>query len=333
MPTVQKEVNRDVSIDICRIVGTLLVILAHVSIPEIISELRSFDVVLLVLISGICFKGTSRIGTYIWKRIKKLVFPTWILLVILFGSTFVACIVLGRSQIYTSSQIWKSFLFLEGSIGYIWIVRVYLGIAIIIPFASKAVNRTHEIIILPVFYLFVACCSFLPKQFLSSIYYVYEAIAYCIIALLGTKIASLDKIGRIRFLQLNIMISGIFFITTVMKEGYHPNYYKYPPVGQYIYYGIFVSMIFVYVTSKIKAVDLSDRIKNILYYCSTNSFTLYLVHIFVLSVLNVFFDSAGISISWVIYYVILLIISFMIVIAINRIKHYISSCFCKYERK
>ena len=333
MPTVQKEANRDVSIDICRIVGTLLVILAHVNIPEFVSELRSFDVILLVLISGICFKGTSRISTYIWKRIKKLVFPTWVLLFFLFGSTFVACIVLGRSQVYTSSQIWRSFLFLEGSIGYIWIVRVYLGIAIIIPFASKVVNKAHEIIVLLAFYLFVECCSFLPEQFLSSIYYVYEAVVYCFIALLGAKIASLDRTRRNRFMLLNIIISGIIFITTVIKAGYSPNYYKYPPAGQYIYYGVFVSIIFVFFASKIKSVDLSDRIKNVLYYCSTNSFNLYLAHIFVLSVLNVVFDSTGISIPWYIYYILLLIISFMVVMVINKVKNYISSCFCKYERK
>lgn len=46
---------RDLKIDILRTIGILLVILAHVKLPELVRSIRSFDVVMLVFISGMSF--------------------------------------------------------------------------------------------------------------------------------------------------------------------------------------------------------------------------------------------------------------------------------------
>ena len=48
--------KRDSTIDLLRVLGTLLVIQAHVKIPKVMSEIRIFDVVLLVFISGMSLK-------------------------------------------------------------------------------------------------------------------------------------------------------------------------------------------------------------------------------------------------------------------------------------
>ena len=48
-----EKTKREVSIDILKCIGLLLIILAHCSAPTFIDEIRNFDVVLLVILSGV----------------------------------------------------------------------------------------------------------------------------------------------------------------------------------------------------------------------------------------------------------------------------------------
>lgn len=61
--------KRDSTIDLLRVLGTLLVILAHVKIPKVMSEIRTFDVVLLVFISGMSLKYAKHKHYFVY--IKK----------------------------------------------------------------------------------------------------------------------------------------------------------------------------------------------------------------------------------------------------------------------
>lgn len=325
MPKTLQPKNRDIAIDLCRILGTLLVMLAHVTIPTFLSEVRSFDVILLVIVSGICFSGSVDYRRYIWKRIKRLVFPTWILLILLFACAYVACILLNRAQVYSFTQIWKSFLFLEGSIGYIWIVRVYLGIAIINPIISRF-NKS----ISPLFYLVVLNLVIIAfSLFFSSdqvlIYYVQETVIYCLLAFWGTKLNSLEQKPKEQFIVNTILISLIGLIVTLIINGFHPNAYKYPPVGQYIYYGLGISVLIIVFLRRVNLDAIPERTKNVLSYWSTKSFTLYLVHIFVLSMMNSAFDSINLSLHWAAFYFILIVSSMIGVLLIDKFWLYICS--------
>lgn len=77
--------ERDIQIDILRCIGLLLVILAHVPINETVKSIRSFDVMLLVMIAGISFVKSGRnkkefdYKRYLVGRIKRLCVPTWLL--------------------------------------------------------------------------------------------------------------------------------------------------------------------------------------------------------------------------------------------------------------
>ena len=63
----QKE--RNVSIDILKMIGILFVILAHVSPPGIVTQIRSFDVPLLVIISAMLgVKSIEKIQNYTFKN-------------------------------------------------------------------------------------------------------------------------------------------------------------------------------------------------------------------------------------------------------------------------
>lgn len=318
--------TRDLAIDICRIIGTLLVMLAHAGIPTAVSEIRSFDVVLLVIISGICYNDGKDYIKYLWRRVKKLIFPTWGLLVILFLCTCVACLVIGRPQVYTASQIWKSFLFAEGGIGYIWIVRVYLAIAIINPFLNKYTKKLSPVVFAFVINIFFIIISLISLTRYDVIYYICEITAYCLIALLGTKLASLTIAGKKKFIILNTFISAIGLIVTISLYGFHPNIFKYPPKSQYIYYGVFVGLFLYSLAKKANLDIIPSKIKKLIIYWSSNSFVLYLTHIFVLSMMNSFFDIVNIRVHWFVFYLIMLIISIGVVMLITKIRFVICSC-------
>lgn len=315
--------NRDITIDSCRVIGTFLVMLAHVAIPTSISDFRSFDVILLVILSGVCFRIKSNYRNYIWKRIKKLVFPTWTLLIILFGCTGIACLALNRQQIYSFSQIWKSFLFLQGSIGYIWIVRVYISIAIIVPCLYRITNYYNIFSYLLINLFFIAIVLFMPVSKVVG-YYIYESFVYSVICLLGTKINSVEQRYNHMFIIFSTLIAFLVFVVTVFIDGFHPNTCKYPPRTQYVFYGIFISLLVYIIMKNLKLNLLPNIIKIKLSYLSSKSFLLYLVHIFILSLMNIIINITDLSIHWSIYYALLLIISISVVIVIDKSLSFIS---------
>lgn len=77
--------QRDLYIDFLRFIGISLIILAHVEAPSGITQFRSFDVPLMVFVSGLSFstKGGG-FWKYVWKRVKRLCIPVYLFLTILF---------------------------------------------------------------------------------------------------------------------------------------------------------------------------------------------------------------------------------------------------------
>ena len=63
---------RDKRIDLLRFIGLSMIILAHVTPPDVIMQIRNFDVPLMVIISGISFaisfKNSEKFTIYVWKR-------------------------------------------------------------------------------------------------------------------------------------------------------------------------------------------------------------------------------------------------------------------------
>jgi len=78
---------RDERIDVLRFIGLAMIILAHVGPPGVILQARNFDVPLMLIVAGLSFHSSYRDEpylSYLWKRIKRLVFPVWLFLSIYF---------------------------------------------------------------------------------------------------------------------------------------------------------------------------------------------------------------------------------------------------------
>ena len=63
--------KRRIDIDILKTIGILMVILAHVNPPNIIFQLRNFDVVLLIIVSSyLTIKSSKRSVTFAFSFAK-----------------------------------------------------------------------------------------------------------------------------------------------------------------------------------------------------------------------------------------------------------------------
>ncbi|MEG2251361.1 MAG: acyltransferase family protein [Bacilli bacterium] len=142
---------RDIKIDFIRFIGISLIILAHVSPPNWLFQFRNFDVPLMVVLSGYLYSMKSKKSNqlnlqYIIKRFKRLVIPVWIFLTILFLGILVY-----QPRILTLKLLITSFGLYSG-IGYVWIIRVYLIIALFGESVSNFINK--KIFIYLFIYLF-----------------------------------------------------------------------------------------------------------------------------------------------------------------------------------
>ena len=322
----EKDQGRSILLDIARTIGTLLIILAHVGAPDVVNEIRCFDVVLLVFVSGYCI-NIRGYGTYLWKRFKRLVFPAWILLVVLFCATWVACLVFNKEQIYSATKIIKSFFFLNGGIGFIWIVRIYLGIAILTPVLVQVNNCIkNDIAILAFSVTFILLNSFIARRYstdnTSALYYIVEILAYSSIALLGYRYKQLRKIrflNGIRYGVALLLISLICCIAFFCSIGFRPNEYKYPPVEPYLFYGIFVTALIFLVFNNVH-ISRKTALENAISKFSMLSYDTYLVHIFALSIFDLLEEIIKNTVDWKIKYLAVLVLSLIGAIVLDRIK-------------
>lgn len=192
---------RNEKIDLLRFIGLSMIIFAHVDPPSILFQLRNFDVPLMVLVSGMSFSFGYRNESYVhylWKRIKRLVFPVWIFLTFYFG----AILLLRPSvQLLNLKTLVDSYFFIEG-IGYVWIIRVFLLVALVSPpiyFINDKVKSDSKYILI----LFTAFLCYEGVRFLT-IYYaniniplavlltVFYIIPYSFVFALGLRLPALN---------------------------------------------------------------------------------------------------------------------------------------------
>ena len=134
--------QRDPSIDLLRFIGLTMIILAHIGLSRstsLLFQLRSFDVPLMVFTSGLAFSGKN-VGSYlpfIGKRTLRLILPVYIFV----GAYILLNPVLSGWNLvenYSSAKIAGTFMLrLNPSIGYVWIIRVFLIVMLVTPLLIK----------------------------------------------------------------------------------------------------------------------------------------------------------------------------------------------------
>ena len=287
---------RNTKIDLLRFIGLFMIILAHCSPPSALFQIRNFDVPLMVFISGISFKLSFKRKDnyfgYVLKRIKRLVFPVWLFLSIYFSL---------RNFLFPESIsfsiIRDSFLLLSG-IGYVWIVRVFLLVALVAPLLLKAEkkinsNAQYFSIIISIFiayevfqlysYNYFQSNSYL--KFLSSI--VFYIIPYSLIYMLGIRTNNLSRIQVKKTLVLFLTIFTVSCIYFYVKQGrfVSTQLYKTPISTYYLSYALSVSYTLWLLANTIWN-RLNKPLRKIILFISSNSIWIYLWHILFISVIH-----------------------------------------------
>ena len=251
--------RRDTTIDFLRFLGLSLIILVHVNPPFFIKQLRCFDVPLMVFVSGLSASGKeiSNIGQFLLNRSKRLLIPVWVFLLFYLSVLYFLQFYLLPEQYLTWTMIWRSFLLLDHSIGYVWIIRVFLLIMIATPFLCRIVNRCNSLFsfwslifislfVIEVFVYISSQCEniFLLRFFLQDI--LIYTLSYSIFFILGLRLRYMQVNEKLYELYIVIVLSLCYVCSYMISYGFPimitPTF-KEPPHSYYIVYGLLMSII------------------------------------------------------------------------------------------
>ena len=309
--------QRNIIVDSMRIIGLFLIILAHVSPPELLFQLRTFDVPMMVFISGMAYycagKSDINILPYMTSRFKRLVFPVWAFLMIFFLVTYMFKISVFYDFLNLKT-IATSFLLLNG-IGYVWIIRVFLIIALLSPLYVNMVkfkSGTYATIISLMIILISSAMSFLEIRN-KAIYHllidiIIPTLTYGAIFIIGYKCLTMSKLEKSLSFSLFAFISIAMATYAYLNKGIvlGPQDFKYPPTLYYASYSI--AMSYLIMTLFEKLLSKKNHLPLFCNFISSNTIWIYLWHIPVVE----FFKKTGSIDSFAIKYLAALIISIAI---------------------
>lgn len=280
---------RDHRIDIMRAVGLLMIVLAHSSPSPFVFQLRNFDVPLMVVVSGLSFVSAHRpepLGAYVWKRIKRLAMPVWLFLTLF----FLTCWLLQTPYpLPPLKTIVGSFLFQSG-IGYVWIIRVFLMVALMAPILMRwrlhnASDRRFVLTCSAIYLGFEGLLAGarllnLQEQFLLK-NFVFFAIPYAIVFLLGMRLASQTPRQALRWAAVALLLSVASGLVLFGLTGaWVPTQeHKYPPRLYYLSYALCVTCLLWAFMDQIQAFLTRCRALPVALFLGQNSIWIYLWHI------------------------------------------------------
>ena len=304
--------SRNNYIDFLRFIGLSLIILAHIHAPNIIHQIRCFDVPLMLFVSGLAYSNKDVKAS--WKRfylprIKKLLIPVY-----LFVLVDLAAFIFTNRTLSTELIIRTLFLCEDGAVGYIWIFRVFILIMLITPFLShinKNLSYKQFWILMLSLYAFqwflVWFMRYISTEPLISIYRetLPYLVGYAIPFLLGLHIRQTNKKQENIFL-ITIIIVSITALCLFYNQ-YHTiieptPYFKYPPQSYYIIYGLLASAILWKLRHLLSPIANNKWIL----FVGRNTTWIYLWHIVFVTIVNHLFE------NWILKY--LLAYSFALLI-------------------
>lgn len=327
--------NRDKIIDLFRVIGLLAIILAHVSAPAVIFQLRNFDVVLMVLLTGVSYelstskpKNLHQYFSYVYRRFKRLIIPTYFFLIVY----FLLANVLNHFNIVTLSfsieDYVDSFLLLSGQsntngIGYVWIMRIYFLTSLLLPFArvisEKLSTKLYLSILLALLILYtlllnvpVNRCSILGMLFENIILYMF---GYGLVAAFGLVICTFTK----REYGVGIVIAFEVFLISAFTIKSYTQIAKYPPHIYFFSYAFIVIFSLFYFREVQIMKWLSEKF--IVRWISQNSLGIYFMHIIPVKL----YECGIICFHWdnfITRYIVVLTITFVLAFIKNAILYY-----------
>jgi fucose 4-O-acetylase-like acetyltransferase len=284
--------DRDIKFDVLKAMGLLGIILAHVNPPTVLYQLRNFDVGLMVIASGALLSYTNpkkqpSYFNYLKKRIPRLIAPTWLFLAFYFAIFSL----LGEN--FTQKVIIGSFGL---TVGYVWIIRIFLIIAIFAPLILKInriLTKTQFLAVLLGAYFFQEITLGAIKQIPYFTYfintYIVYIIPYCFFLGIGIILTKLSKkeIIAISIISLVVFVATGIYLYLTLGEIKASHSYKYPPQLYYVSFALGVSLLLYYVVDKFsERIAGNKALSKFFIFTGGNTLWIYLWHTFVLNCLK-----------------------------------------------
>jgi len=259
--------NRNINLDLMRLLGVLIIMVAH----AVIYSTRE--------IAGWAF---------IQKRLSRLIFPTWVFLAVGFSVTYLITVMNHVEYPFSLSEIVESFLFYDG-IGFVWVFKVYIILALLTPFAikfsqSKMSNHTYFALLIALYILYELVLALVVNaispeylRFFNSVIFVIAP--YSILYLYGMRASLLSnrQLIGVLLLSLTIFVSLMIFKYIQLGQFVTSQEFKYPPTLYYLSYAFF-ALNSVYLV--IRAVEIkSTKLREVIFWLSSHSLWIYLWHI------------------------------------------------------
>lgn len=313
--------KRDLSIDYLRFIGLSLIILAHATAPFTITQLRCFDVPLMIFISGLTAakKIIPNYGKYIISRTERLLVPVYIFITFYLLLLFTAQS-LGFIPTYVNLKMVIDSYLLLGGIGYVWIIRVFLLMMLVTPllvhFEIYCKNN--------IFYGFICLVLLVLNDLILNVFVnplqdscLKTIIEEYIIYLLGYS--SLFMLGlRMRYISRKVMRWYVLFVVLLLIAGiliYKDIHgfpieispiYKYPPQSFYLIYGAIISILLWNFKNSILKFMAITKLSSLATFIGQNTIWIYLWHIPFVIFANKFVN------DWMIRYIIIYSVSLLI---------------------
>lgn len=248
--------DREQAIDLMRCLGLLLILLAHVNLPadNMLFQIRTFDVPMMIFISGLSYSGrkTGPYFPFIWKRAKRLLIPLYLFLALFFLVHWLTA-GLGWTPPIPSEKIRGSlYLWLNPSINFVWIFRVFLIVMLITPplvLLERAVDKWWGMLL--IFAAMVAGQYFLIQWLrpmdlgrLVDDWLLY-VLGYGAVFFLGLGMRHI-KTGPGIAVILVILAAFVYLAFGVAQEKgswLNMQAYKYPPGAYFVLWGALASSI------------------------------------------------------------------------------------------
>ncbi len=283
--SVVKEETRDSYIDFLRAVGLLLLVVAHTWAPLTLSTIRTFDVPLMVIVSAMCYKPIKQdfhsIKKYMWKRFLRIYIPVFIFVNLFFLLTWVLEGHYDLTYYSVYHYIGSLFLLNHPSIGYVWIMRVFLMMALVLPFIFPIFRKMNVLQLVISFICIILLQEFMINLFTSipnviirymlseTVLYI---IGYSLFTVIGLHINKLSK-SKGMILTISGLLGCCLYI--ILTGNWFPQADKYPPHGLYLLWGWTGSCILI----TCKPILQKIATWNFWSYLSKNSMWIYLWHI------------------------------------------------------
>ncbi len=321
-----EESMRDKKIDLLRFIALSSLIMAHIDAPGWMVQLQNFNVPLIVMASAMalaCGHKHDTYWSYVSKRIKRLVFPTWLFLAFYFTFLWATSL---DSQHLTVRNIWNNFTFSNEG-GFMWIIRVFILVALATPLIDRfnqkvRSNRLYLTLIFSAFAAYEWLLFFVApmpngawKYFEVS--YICYAIGYGLIFALGLRLNRLTsmQLGVVALVSLAVflMLCGFHYV----EEGrfVSTQNYKYPPSAYYFSYAIAASVVLWRLSEAVCGLlDRLIQLEKAVMFIAQNSLWIYFWHTLFLFVAYRFNDQ-----SFIIQYLEVYVLSVAAVVIQNQI--------------